>query len=393
MAATQVTDESGNMKSISHTFRLTGSPLVGIAGGLSSAAFASWSPLGLATGALLALAGILTTYGARRARRRDDEEIRRHIDSLETFGADLAPVWSRQIESSRSQMEDAIAALSGRFGEIAARLDQTLGLSVNSGGTGGDSAAAVSARSQQQLDVVVQLLRASMQTKAEMLTKVQGLQGFVDELQDMVQAIALVTQQTNLLAINATIEAAHAGSSGRGFATVAQEVRALSKQSGETGSRIAEKIQLIGSAIVATCSAAEDSTRREHEAIAASEAAINQVLAGFRDYTESLANTTDLLRQESQGIKGEVNEALVQLQFQDRVSQVMSHVRANIERLPGLMQDYGVECSDAGELLPLKADVLLHELEQTYAMAEERVLHQGQGQAAQQETSDQITFF
>jgi methyl-accepting chemotaxis protein len=381
------------MKSLSHTFHLTAFPLVGIAGGLSSAAFASWSPSGLATGAVLALAGILATYGARRARRHDEDEIRRHIDSLEAFGADLAPVWSRQIESSRSQMEDAIAALSGRFGQIAARLDQTLGLSTNSGASGGDSAAAVSARSQQQLDVVVQLLRASMQTKAEMLTKVQGLQAFVDELQEMVQAIALITQQTSLLAINATIEAAHAGSSGRGFATVAQEVRALSKQSGETGTRIAEKIQLIGSAIVATCSAAEDSTRREHESVIASEAAINQVLNGFREYTESLANTTDQLRQESQGIKDEVNEALVQLQFQDRVSQVMTHVRANIERLPEVMQDYGVECSDANELLPLKADILLHELEQTYAMAEERVLHQGQGQPVKQETSDQITFF
>lgn len=383
------------MKSLRHTLSEAAAPVIGISGGLASAAFSSWTRYGLLAGALLALLGILAGLTAGGDRRRRGEEVQRHVENLEAFGAELAPVWSRQIASSRQQMEDAITALSMRFGEIAVRLDQTLSLSVGNGGTGGDSAAAVSARSQQQLDGVVQLLRAGMQTKAEMLAKVQGLQGFVDELQGMVQAISMVTQQTNLLAINATIEAAHAGSLGRGFATVAQEVRALSKQSGETGARIAEKIELIGAAIVATCSAAEESTRREHEAITASEAAIQQVLGGFREFADGLTNTTDLLRQESQGIKSEVNEALVQLQFQDRVSQVMAHVGANIERLPAVMQDYGAECADAGELRPLKADELLRELEKTYAMADERNVHQGTSAKpeARQDTTDQITFF
>jgi methyl-accepting chemotaxis protein len=382
------------MKFIRPTFRLAGGPLVGIAGGLASAAFSSWTPLGLTAGAVLALSGTLTGYGARQQKRFHNTEIERHVDSLEAFGAELAPVWARQIESSRRQMEDAITALSMRFGEIAMRLDQTLSLSLNNGNAGGDSAAAVSARSQQQLDEVVQLLRASMQTKTEMMQKVQGLQHFVDELQEMVEAIGVITQQTNLLAINATIEAAHAGSLGRGFATVAQEVRALSKQSGETGARIAEKIRLIGDAIVSTCAASEESTRREQEAITVSETAIHQVLAGFRDFTDTLTHTTDLLREESQGIKGEVNEALVQMQFQDRVSQVMSHVCANIERLPEVIQDYGVECADAGELRPLSAALLLRELEQTYAMADERETHQGQKTPAQaQDAGEQITFF
>jgi methyl-accepting chemotaxis protein len=378
------------MKSLSHTLSLTGGPIAGIAGGLAAAAFSTWAPWGLAAGVLLIAFGLATGYAARREIRRRDDAMLGHVENLESFGAELAPVWSRQIESSRRQMEDAITALSGRFAEIAARLDQTLGLSTSNGG---DSAAAVSAKSAQQLDVVVQRLRASMQAKADMLAKIQGLQGFVNELQDMVQAIGMITQQTNLLAINATIEAAHAGSLGRGFATVAQEVRALSKQSGETGARIAEKIAMIGDAIVSTCAAAEESTRSEHEAITASEATIHDVLAGFSDFTDTLAATTDLLRQESQGIKGEVHEALVQLQFQDRVSQVMSHVRINIERLPEVIQDYGAACAEAGELQPLQAASLLSELEQTYAMADERAIHQGDGATATQESSSEITFF
>jgi len=379
------------MNVVRHLWGRWSATLLGLAGGVASAAFSAWSTWGCAVGAILAALGIAAAWRGR-IENVDDDAVQRHMASLESFGAELAPVWSRQIESSRSQMEEAITALSMRFGEISVRLDQTLKLSMNNGGSGERSAAAVSARSQQQLDGVLQLLRDGMQTKADMLAKVQGLQGFVDELQSMVQAIGMVTQQTNLLAINATIEAAHAGSLGRGFATVAQEVRALSKQSGETGARIAEKIELIGAAILQTCTAAEQTTKREQEAIAASETAIQQVLEGFQTFAEGLTETTDRLREESQGIQAEVNDALVQLQFQDRVSQVMAHVVANIERLPAVMQDHRRECDEAGELLPLAAGGLLQELEKTYAMAGERDLHRGAA-ATPAPAGDDITFF
>jgi len=378
------------MTTVICTLQRRASLLLGLAGGLGCAAFAGWSMAGLAAGAALIAAG--AALAARRADDGDADSVSRHVDELQAFGNDLAPVWAGQIESSRHQMEEAVTSLTVRFAEIAARLDHALGLST--GGAGGESAADVSARSQQQLDSVLQLLRTSMRTKAEMMAKVQGLQGFVNELHGMVEAIAQVTQQTNLLAINATIEAAHAGSLGRGFATVAQEVRALSKQSGETGVRIAEKIDSIGAAIVATCSAAEESTRREQEAVAASEATIHDVLSDFRSLAESLAGAAELLRQESQGIKGDVDQALVQLQFQDRISQVMSHVSANIERMPEVIRDYGEQCRGSGTLEPLSAAVLLAELEKTYAMADERAVHRGAKAApARADAGGDITFF
>lgn len=373
-------------------------PVLGIAGGAATAFAAGWAAPALATGAALACAGVLAGYAARRQAKLQAVDVEAHVSSLEAFCADLAPVWSRQIESSRTQMETAVTALSAQFGAISTRLDQTLRLSTRDSSGHGDSAAGVSARSAEQLDGVVSLLGASMRTKAELLSKVQGLKGFVDELQGMVQAIGQITQQTNLLAINATIEAAHAGSLGRGFATVAQEVRALSKQSGETGARIAEKIAFIGDAIVATCAAAEESTRSEQAAIEASEATIQEVLERFRAFADGLGNTTDLLRQESQGIQEEVSQALVQLQFQDRIGQVMAHVGANIEQLPAVIQDYGAACAQAGELQPLDSAALLRELERTYAMADERENHQAASAPVARHTpapaaSSDITFF
>jgi methyl-accepting chemotaxis protein len=372
-------------------------PVLGCGGALACLAVSSFSVSGAVTGAVLAVAGIVAGMRQRSADVRVLRQLSLYLDSQRAFSDKLAPVWARQIESSRAQMEDAVTALSGRFGGIASRLDTVLGVSTSGEGASGGND--VYASSELELQAVVQRLRAAVDSKAEMLAKVQGLHGFIDELRDMVEAIKLVTQQTNLLAINAAIEAAHAGDVGRGFATVAQEVRALSRRSSETGVSIAAKIETIRDAIVSACNAAEQTAEHDTVAMSDSQRAIEQVLVRFREFTSSLEAATELLRGESRSIKAEVYEALVQLQFQDRVSQIMQHVKANIERLPSVV---GQHCAqyEAGAALPaLDATELLGELERTYAMDEERALHRGdvhvqtQQQAQTSGANSDITFF
>lgn len=210
----------------------------------------------------------------------------------------------------------------------------------------------------------------------------------------MASDVASIAWQTNLLAINAAIEASHAGENGRGFGVLAQEVRKLSSLSGDTGKRITEKVSLINAAIQEARRAAQATAEQDERAMADSRGTIAAVLGDFRAVTESLSASTEVLRTGSEDIKGEISQALVQLQFQDRVNQIMSHVKHNIERLPDVLERHRRAWEQDGALPPLDPDELLRELEKTYATKEERAIHRGEGTApAPSQEDTEVTFF
>ena len=364
-------------------------------GALTTAAAGGWSGWPLVAAPLLLATGAVLDHRRLAGEHRRAASTAAFVCGTEALGLQLVPVWGGHIESSRQQMEAAIAELSQRFGGIVDRLDQAMKASELANGTGDDASAnglvAVFARSSAELGAVLDSLRAAMTSNTALHEEVQSLGQFVAELQHMAAEVANIAAQTNLLAINAAIEAAHAGETGRGFSVLAQEVRKLSAMSGETGRRMTERVTLVAEAIANARRSAEASASREAASVSACEQSITNVLSGFQGVTGALVESADVLKRESVGIQSEICEALVQLQFQDRVSQVMSHVRQNMDQLPGELSAGRLAFERDGELRPVDAAALLAALEKTYAMAEEHDRHGGK--AASAPAPQEITFF
>jgi methyl-accepting chemotaxis protein len=343
--------------------------------------------------ALLAAGAAAAAFGSKRplpAASPDD-----YLASRRQFGEQVATVWASHIDASRTQMETAVVALVERFSSIVMKLEQALAASGAARSHEGGDLVDVFTASEAELRSLLNTLSSAAASKQQMLGKIGGLQQITAQLQTMAADVASIAWQTNLLALNAAIEAARAGEAGRGFAVVANEVRTLSNRSAEAGKHIARQVGEISAAIDATCEAAGLSMREETLAVQASEQKIGGVLASLRGVTDALVQSSDLLQRESAGIQAEVGDALVQLQFQDRVSQILSHVQQNIARLPSYLDEHASQ--SAGALQAIDARALLAELESTYAMAEEHALHQPNAQPAQQQQQQQqaeeITFF
>jgi len=369
--------------------------VMGFGGAAAVLVAGDWNWLSASLAIALAAAGVLLGWLTSAAKSDGTgHDLEAFLASQQEFGENMAPLWAGHIEASREQMDSAISALAERFAGIVDRLDDTVQASGMASGSIGDhegGLVAVFAKSEKDLGSVVSSQKISMASLTGMVQKVQCLNQFTGELQEMATDVAKIATQTNLLALNAAIEAARAGEMGRSFAVVAKEFRALSIQSGDTGKRIAEKVRIISAAITETCSAAEASIQEEGGSMMASEAVIGSVLTGFRDITTALTESSKLLQDESVNIKSEVGEALVQLQFQDRVSQILTHVKTSIEHLPVFLAEHQQACLESGALRPLHATAMMADMKNTYVMKDQHAIHDG-SKTVSQDNSD-ITFF
>jgi len=168
----------------------------------------------------------------------------------------------------------------------------------------------------------------------------EGISDKIEIITDMVTVIANISERTNLLAMNAAIEAAHAGDAGKGFAVVADEIRKMAEESSVSSKAISEVITTIVGAIQTT-DGNMDATSNAFKAIHKEVNEINRALkeiasntielsTGGQEILKSVSLLNDTTSQISMGIKeieeGSTSITDAMMNIQNISSQVLSSV-------------------------------------------------------------------
>ncbi|MEW6765126.1 MAG: methyl-accepting chemotaxis protein [Pseudomonadota bacterium] len=308
--------------------------------------------------------------------------------ALEESVSVVSELASRQVETARQQTEEAIVTLSARFAVLVDRITTAVQASErNAGEFSGDGVKQVFERSGADLARLVEHQRAAIIERQGMLEGVRALAARASDLKGMAASVGKIASQTNLLALNAAIEAARAGEYGRGFAVVADEVRALSQQSGATGGNIAEVVGSIADAMNEAVESAHIIADRDHALAQEAEKTIEAVLRRLEEVASALDSSSSLLRDESVGIRAEIGDILVSLQFQDRVSQILAQVSGALGRFD---QEVRSRRGEGAQISAVEARELMCV---GLTTDEQRENAAGRGGSAQAAAAEEITFF
>jgi uncharacterized phage infection (PIP) family protein YhgE len=220
------------------------------------------------------------------------------------FAADLKEA-ADQVSSASVQVAASSQQLSGGASESASSLEET--------GSSLEEVAAMARQNAKNALQAQQLLEQALETMARGQSMVSRTKDSMEQMNESAQKVSKILKtieeiafQTNLLALNAAVEAARAGEQGRGFAVVADEVRALAQRSSGASKDIAALLEENGQRVAAGVGVSEESVR-----------ALGEIVEWSGKITALMSEMSTAGQEQSRGIE-EINLAVRDL---DRVTQ------------------------------------------------------------------------
>ena len=383
--------------------RLSVAPLLlAVLGGAMLAWSATSLVVGLALAAvLLAVAGGASWWVRRRLKAAVVEPLLAEcaaanaVPRLEPYVRSLHELadaslirWSKHVTIARQQTETAGTELTQDFSAILAKLGEMIDAR---NAQSGEAVVTVIESSREDLLGMLERLGHAFDAQKPMLHEFESLASVTEDLKRMAGAVADIAKQTNLLALNAAIEAARAGEAGRGFAVVADEVRKLSNQSGMLGQEIQQKVDAVNSATSSALASAGQMSLQNEVLTKTSGETINHVLERFGGVLRGVSDASQQMAEGSQNVRQQVEAVLVQLQFQDRTNQILNAVCQDIDRLLEQLRQNEQRVDSGGVPEAFDAQQWIARLEQTYTTLEQ--FGTQQSAAENPASASEITFF
>ncbi|WP_076538696.1 methyl-accepting chemotaxis protein [Shewanella sp. UCD-KL21] len=235
---------------------------------------------------------------------------------------------SVQLKSASNETLAGMQRLQGETEQVATAMNQMQATVVEVANNAELAAQAAKDSDTQAVhgDMIVQQTIASIDNLSggveQAANALQKLQNDADNIGSILDVIRSISEQTNLLALNAAIEAARAGEHGRGFAVVADEVRTLSKRTQESTNQIQQMIGQLQTGVKDAVSVM-DSSREQADKSTEQAAQAGDALAKI---TESVAMISNMATQiataaeEQTAVSDEINRNIVNISDEARLT-------------------------------------------------------------------------